>query len=174
MNLINPDVYSALCGASVFEIYGFWDVLRPTIISPVLITDLHEHQLIAWNLLRQDSVIAEALSKSNLSAGITWVICPFFREVHGLADDNSGNGFAFRWLAESKLFEGQDNTSRKAVFGLVKRLRLSCNIDYQYVCWVSGIPYPSNEKIYYDLIFIADTRSPSDVSLAQFLEVQNI
>lgn len=178
MNLdtIGIDLDSALEGKTVFTAFNYWENTRALQISQTPISELCYAQQKVWNLLRQESVLKAMVQRSSESGLLGWVWASdfYFRDCYGLPNKNPIERFTIKWYTQSELCQNRVADDKKAGLELIHKLIGCCDPQFQCPCWISGLPYPSNEKIFYDLVFIADIRLPSDISFEQFLIAQKV
>lgn len=169
---------SAVAQEVAFIVLDFWTDAGGVAIAPIEIENLETNQRAAYQVATQQTFLNLGIRRQQeQSLGSMAIMDRHFRTLIGMNDFNSNEYFIFNWLSSSEIDRSyrrshQEGKGRAVVFEIVKQLISTCDPNYQFPCWFSGIP-GKDPNTYGDLIFVCDQRHPSGININTQISREN-
>jgi hypothetical protein len=169
---------SAIAQETAFIILDFWTDAGGIAIAPIDIDKLATNQRAAYQIATQPTFLDLGIRRQHeQSLGSIGIMDRHFRALIGINDFNSKEYFIFNWFSSSEIERSyrrcnHEGKGKAAVFEIMKQLIATCDPNYQFPCWFSGIP-GKEPNTYSDLIFICDQRHPSDIKIDTHVSREN-
>lgn len=158
---------SSIAQESAFIILDFWANSGGIALAQADTIDLDDNLFLAYDIARQSSFINLGIRRQHeQSSGYMSLMTRHFRqEILQIKAEEFGH-IIFNWIDRIEVEKAYRECSqlgqgRSIVHKVMNYLILNCDRNHQFPCWFSGIPSPSNELLFVDLIFVCDKRNPS-------------
>ena len=169
---------SAIAQEIAFILLGFWEDTGGVAIAPIDIDKLATNQRAAYEMARQPTFLDLGIRRQHeQSLGSIGIMDRHFRALIGMNDFKSNEYFIFNWFSSSEIERSyrqcnHEGKGKAVVFEIMKQLISTCDPNYQFPCWFSGIP-GRDTNTYSDLIFICDQRHPSSIKIDTHVNFEN-